>query len=497
LKVDLARPENNVALLTVEIDADRINQARQLVYRRLVGRYNVPGFRRGRAPQPILERYVGPAFFDQELLDELLTAGYPQAVEQAGIEPVTSPDLDILEWSSQSTLRFTAKVTTKPTVALGQYTGLEVPKAAPAVSDGDVDAELGRIRDAFGKFVAVSDEEPLIDGSIAVIDFVGYIDGEPFAGGEAKAYPLTLGSGTFTPGFEEQLVGVRPGEDREITVTFPETYNPELAGKTATFRVHVSAQRRRVLPELDDTLAGRAAPLLGFRAAEGEEFDLAALRAAVRGRLELAAARRTQEDYEERVLAKVAAGAVIDVPEVMVDRGVESRWREYAEMFIRNGATLEQYLEERNMTADELRGRLRPAALEGVRRELVLEAVGRKEGITATDREVDERILSLAQVGGEEPAALRTRLAEDNGEGIERLRDELMRRKIVDFLVGAQVAVPLAGIGEPQAAPRNVQPIETSTVDVTKTTVDVNTNRESGSEDASEPGQAADEPRLA
>lgn len=453
MKVDLTRPDKHVALLTVELDADRVRAARSQVYRRMAGRYNIPGFRRGKAPQPILERYVGQAFFDQEVLDELLASGYPEALAVAGVEPVDSPELDIREWEARSVLRFTAKVTTKPPVELGQYTGIEVPQDHPVVTDQDVEDDLGRLREEMGKFVELSREEPLSHGGVALIDFSGRIDGEPFAGGEAQAYPLQLGSGTFLPGFEEQLAGARPGEDREVTITFPETYAPELAGKTATFKVHVHAHLRRELPELDDALAKEAASRFGLATPGGDEGPtLAWLRGVIRQRMELAASRRARSDFEERVLAKVTAGAQVDLPEVMIERGVQARYAEYADTFRRNGSTIERYLEERQMTAEQLRQGLRPAVIEGLRRELVLEAITRLEGLAATDREVDERITSLAQAGGEEPAALRARLTasdagpgDDGGDKLARLRDAITRRKVIDFLVGAQVAVPPAG----------------------------------------------------
>lgn len=540
MKVDLTRPETNVAELSVEVDAERISEVRQSVYRKMVGRYNIPGFRRGKAPLAILQRHVGVGFFEQEVLDELISAVYPEALDEAGIEPVSQPDFDLREWEPGApTLTFTVRVTTKPEVALGQYTGLEVPKQTPDVPDAAVEAELDQLRRAFAQFVDAADDVPLANGSIAVIDFEGYVDGELFEGGASKGYPLELGSGAFIPGFEEQLLGAVTGDEREVKVTFPVGYGGELGGKDAVFKVKVTKHRQRELPELDDLFARRAAPLLGLKLpetpkteapqqaegaaadadapaaaaaddaaeatadataapAEGEqagaeppvpaiEFGLTELRSEILRRLEASAQRRADDEYEERVIAKVAALCELDVPAVMIDRVVESRRREYAEMLQRNGTDIDRYLSERDMSDADLRERLRPAALEAVRRELVIEAVGRQEGIVATDREVDERIITFAQVRNQDPVELRAQLAGDNGEGLEQVREELMRRKTIDFLVGAQVAVPLLPEATDDAGAGAVD-VEDSKDGTTSG--EVNSIKESGGETGSDAPEA-------
>jgi trigger factor len=291
--------------------------------------------------------------------------------------------------------------------------------------------------------VDVAESEPLAKGSIAVIDFVGYVDGEPFEGGAAQAYPLEIGSGSFVPGFEDGLIGAKVGEEKAIDVKFPGTYGGGLGGKDAVFKVTVKGHKRRDLPEVDDEFARKAAPLVGLKA--DDDFDLEALRTEISRRLLSAAERRIRQEWEEKVVAKVTALAELDVPEPMIERAVQSRREEFEDMFRRNGTTLEQYMSERELTEEALRENMRPGALEAVRRELVLEAVERKEGITASDQEVDERIKTFAQMRGEDVAVLRQRL-EDN-DGIEGIRDEITRRKVIDFLAEAQVP------GPQQAAP--------------------------------------------
>lgn len=454
MKVDLSHPEKNVALISVDVDAERIAATRQAVHRRLAGKYNIPGFRRGKVPLAILERHVGKAFFDQEVLDQLLSEVYPEALNQAAVHPVSRPELDLVRWEPPTELSFTAKVTIKPEVALGQYTGFEVPKQPTEVPDDDVERELESLRGTYGRLIEVEGDSPLAAGSVAVIDFTGYVAGKAFEGGSAQDYPLEVGSGAFIPGFEDGLIGAKVGEERDVDVTFPAEYAGELAGKEATFKVTVKGHRRRELPELDDELARKAAPMLGL--AGREDLTLVELREEIRRRLASNAERRAAADFEERVLAKVAGLAEIEVPDVMVANTVDARVADLTARLRRNEKTLAEYLADQDITEEALRERLSPAALESVRRELVVEAVGRQEGIVATEQEVDERVASYAQVRGEDPAKVRAGLGP---EDIERIRDEITRRKTIEYLVGAQVAV---------AAPADGDDAETEGSDVEK-----------------------------
>lgn len=456
MKVDLTHPENNVALLEIQAGPDEVGQARQFVYRKLVGRYSIPGFRRGKAPLAILERYVGSDFFDQEVLEQLITELYPQAVEEMALEPVSPPEFDLKDWQPRESLILAAKVTVKPEVKLGQYTGHEIPKGQVDITAAAVDLELESVQRAFAQLVEADPELEVSEGSVAVIDFVGYLDGEPFENGSSEDYPLELGSGAFVPGFEDALVGAKVGDERDVTVTFPEDYAEHLAGKEVTFKVTVRGHRRRQLPDLDDQLAEKAAPMLGLKSGEQDEpLTLQRLRDEIRLRLGAAAERRVREDYEERVIAKVTELAEIDVPHVMIDRATNVRLREYEEMFQRSGSSLEKYLSESNTTGPDLRGRLAPAALEMVRRELVLDQVAKEEPIVATDQEVDERIATLALIRNEDPAEVRARVIAD--DGFERIRDEIVRRKTIDFLVGAQIEVAVSPDDDTQTADSSVQ----------------------------------------
>ena len=447
MKVDLTYPETNVALLSIEVDTDQIDKARQSVHREMATRYNIPGFRRGKAPLAVVQRFVGTGFFDQELLDRLISDAYPAALAETKIEPVTQPELDLTHWQAGEALQFTAKVTTKPAVKLGQYTGLEIPRPDPVVADEAVEQDLESMRQAFAQLVEVDDQTPLANGSVAVIDFKGFVDGEAFAGGEAEAYPLELGSGSFVPGFEDGLLGAVVGEERDVKVTFPAEYAGELGGKDAVFKVVVKGHKRRELPAVDDEFARKAAPLAGLKA--DDDFGIDNLRQEIRRRLESAAARRVAAEFEDAVVGKVTELSEMELPEIMIERAVDARRSEYEEMFRRNGANLDQYMAEQQMTEEMLRTNMRPAAVESVRRELVLEAIGKAETIAASEQEVDERIRTFAQLRNEEPAQIRERLTAN--DGIEQLRDEITRRKVIDYLVAAQVAV--AAPAETESAP--------------------------------------------
>jgi len=459
VKVDLTHPEKNVALLEIQVGPDQVVQARQSVYRKMVGRYSIPGFRRGKAPLAILERHVGSDFFDQEVLEHLIGEVYPQAMEEQALEPVGPPEFDLKDWQPRESLVLAAKVTVKPEVKLGQYTGHEIPKGQVDITDAAVDQELESIRRAFAQLVEADPELEVSEGSVAVIDFVGYLDGQPFEGGSSEGYPLELGSGAFVPGFEDGLVGAKVGDERDVAVTFPEDYAEHLAGKEVTFKVTVKGHRRRQLPDLDDQLAEKAAPMMGLKSGEEDEpLTLEKLRDAIRLRLGATAERRVREDYEERVIAKVTELAEIDVPHVMVDRATNVRLQEYEEMFQRSGSSLQQYLSESNITGPDLRERLGPAALETVRRELVLDQVAKEEAIAATDQEVDERIATFAQIRNEDPAEVRTRVIAD--DGFERIRDEIVRRKTIDYLVGAQIEVAASPDDDAQTDDSSVQDSE-------------------------------------
>lgn len=438
MKVDLSHPERNVALLSVAVETDRIAEARRRVYQRLVRRYSIPGFRKGKAPQVILERYVGPEVFDQEVLDELLPEAYQEALEQVSIEPVSRPAVEITQWQRGEPLQFKATVTTKPEVVLGQYTGLEIPRDTAEVPEGAMEADLEIIRRRLAELIDAPADAPLAAGSVAVIDFAAVVDGEPLEGGSAQDYPLEMGSGQFVPGFEDQLAGAKVGDQRELTITFPDNYEARLAGKQALFTVTVKGHRVRNLPELDDEFARKAAPLLGIKADE-EGFGLERLRGQLLRRLEADAENRVRAGFERRVVERVVANARVDIPEVMIAGRAAAIKRDFAQTLSRRRLSLEEYLAAGGQTEADLEAGFRSRAETEVRRELVLEAIARKEGITAGDQEVDERITTMARLYDQDPVLLRSAVERDNRRS--EIAAEIVARKTIDYVVGAQVPV--------------------------------------------------------
>jgi trigger factor len=450
VKVDISHPEKNVALLHIEVETERISQSRDSVYRRLVRRYNIPGFRKGKAPPLILQRYVGKDTFDKEVLDDLLDATYREALGESGLVPVSRPEVNLTTWEPGSALVYEAKLTTKPEVSLGQYTGIEIPREQPQVTDQQVDLEVELCRQRRVEFVDAPEGEPLAAGNVAVIDFAGFIGEEPVDGPTAQGYPLELGGGRFLAGFEEQLLGAKVGDQRDVRITFPQDAEPNLAGKEVTFKVTVKGYRLRRLPEVNDEFARAVAPSLGVKPDEGQAFGMTELRDELRRRLLAAAENRARNDFATKVIQEVVANASVDIPEVMIASRMASVREDFENSLKRRGMTLESYKDASGDTDEALQAGLRERAEAEVRRDLVLETVARKQDIAATDQEVDERISILARLYGQDPARLRGTL--QSGDRIDGVREEIVSGKTIDYLVGVQtpVAAPPA---EPPAAP--------------------------------------------
>jgi len=451
VKVDVSHPEKNVALLHIEVDTEQIGRVRDNVYRRLVRRYNVPGFRKGKAPPLILERYLGRDAFDREVLDDLLDETYREAVDQAGLVPVSPPEVDLKTWERGEPLVYEAKMTTRPEVALGQYTGLEVPRDKPVVGAVEVQLEIEVLRQQRSELVEAPEDMPLAKGSIAIIDFAGSDGEEPVEGTTAENYSLEIGSGQFVPGFEEQLVGAKVGEQRDVRVTFPEDAGEQVAGKDVTFKVAVRGHRQRKLPEADDEFAVAVAPHIGVKITEGQVFGLADLKDELRRKLQARADSQALSAYSTRILSLVVGNAEVDIPEVMISKRAEAIREDFKDTLRRRGLTLEGYLSTSGETEETMGKASHERAARELRRDLVIEAVALKEGITAGEQEVDERVRTLALVYGQDPVALRAAL-EAKGQ-IGNVREEIVTGKTIDYLVGAQTPVEMPA-AEEAASPK-------------------------------------------
>lgn len=417
------KQENNQGVLTVEVDKEEFEKALDQAFKKVVKRVTIPGFRKGRVPRKIFEARFGVEALYQDALDILLPQAYQKAVEETGIEPVSQPEVDIEQLERGKNVIFTAKVTVKPEVKLGEYKGLEIPAKDFSVTDEQVAEELERIRERQAELVVV-EEGKVEKGDVAVIDFEGFVDGEPFEGGKAENYHLEIGSNTFVPGFEDQLVGMAKEEEKEIKVTFPENYHVDnLKGKEATFKVKVKEIKRKKLPELDDEFAK-----------DVSEFDtLEEYKADLRKKLE-ERAKQEEENYKrETVVEKAAQNAEIDIPQVMIDHEVEHMVQDFEQRLRFQGLDLETYFKLADTSLEQLKEQFKEDAEKRIRISLTIEAIGEAENIEVTDEDENKEIERLAELYNQDKDELRKRYEEQGV--LERLREDIRYRKTIDWLV--------------------------------------------------------------
>ncbi|MED4871291.1 trigger factor [Geobacillus stearothermophilus] len=411
----------NEGVLTVEVDAEQVNKGLDAAFKKVVKNIALPGFRKGKVPRVLFEKRFGVEALYQDALDILLPGAYAKAVEEAGIEPVSMPEIDIEQMEKGKSLIFKAKVTVKPEVKLGQYKGLEVEKMDTTVTDEDVENELKRLQENYAELV-VKEDGTVENGDTVVIDFEGVVDGEPFEGGKAENYSLEIGSGTFIPGFEEQLVGMKAGEEKEIQVTFPEEYHAEqLAGKPATFKVKVHEVKAKQLPALDDEFA---------KDVDEEVETLDELKAKIRARLEEAKKNEAETALRNAVVEKAAANAEIDIPAVMVQNETDRMLREFDQRLQMQGLNLQLYYQFSGQDEAALREQMKEDAEKRVRAALTLEAIAKAENIEVTDEEVEEELQKMAEAYNLSVDKLKELLGSLDG-----VKEDLKWRKTIDFLV--------------------------------------------------------------
>lgn len=415
--------ENNQGVLTVEVDASQVDAALDQAFKKVVQKVQVPGFRKGKVPRKMFEARFGVESLYQDALDLLLPTAYGQAVREAGIEPVDRPEVDVEQMEQGKNLIFKATVTVKPEVKLGEYKNLSIEPKEFTVTEETLDAELKRMQERHAELVTI-EEGTAENGDQAVIDFEGFQDGVAFEGGKAEDYALELGTGTFIAGFEEQVVGMSVGEEKEITVTFPEEYHsPNLAGKEAVFKVKLNGLKRKNLPALDDEFAK-----------DVSEFDtLEELKADTKTKLEEKTAQEKDQYIREQLVLKAAENAEIDLPAVMVEHELDQMVNEFGQRLQYQGMTLELYYQFSGMDESQLRDQLRADATSRVRTSLTLEAIGKAENITVTEEDVNEELNKLASVYGRPADELRKIFSAQ--DGLAALERDVQTRKTVDFLV--------------------------------------------------------------
>ncbi|GGK30471.1 trigger factor [Caldalkalibacillus thermarum] len=415
--------DNHQGVLTVEVDKEEFAKALDQAFKKVVKKVQVPGFRKGRVPRKIFEARFGVEALYQDALDIILPKAYQQAVEETGIEPVDRPEVDIEQLEKDKNLIFKATVTVKPEVQLGEYKGLEVPEKDFSVTDEQVEEELNRVRERQAELIVVEDGE-VQQGDMAVINFEGFIDGEPFEGGKGENYSLEIGSNTFIPGFEDQLIGMKKGEEKEIKVTFPEDYHAEeYRGKEATFKVKVNEIKRKKLPELDDEFAK-----------DVSEFDtLEEYKADLRKKLE-ARAKEEEENYKrETVVEKAAENATIDIPQVMIDHEIEHMISDFEQRLRLQGLDLDTYFTFTGTDLEGLKEQFKEAAEKRVRINLTLEAIAKAENIEVTEEDMEAELERLAELYGRDKDEIKKVFA---GQGNESsIREDIKMRKTIDLLV--------------------------------------------------------------
>lgn len=426
--------------MEVEVAAERLERALGQAYKKVVQSVNLPGFRKGKVPRHILERRLGPGALYEEAAELLVQDAYTSAVAEIGVKPLEMPDIDLVQLEQGKPFVFKATVEVLPEVALGEYLGVEAEVAPQAVSDEDVDRHLEELRRRHARLRAVEDGA-LESGDLAIIDFTGYIDGVPFEGGTAEGYSLEIGSGSFIAGFEEQLIGLRGGEDKEVVAAFPEDYHAEhLAGREAVFKVLVREIKRKEYPAPDDAFAAEVSDFATL-----DEF-----KADVRNKLKAAAEKKARRELTERVVEAVAANASVPLPAVLVEREIDRMLGEMEQFLRFQGLSLDKYLSIAGKSLPELREERREEAGKIVKAGLVLEAVAEKEGIKASDEEVENKIAELAAAYRQDLNELKKYFLEESR--IEGLRREVRLDRTRDFLVGqARVREILPANEEEQA----------------------------------------------
>ncbi|AEF93569.1 Trigger factor [Desulfotomaculum nigrificans CO-1-SRB] len=422
MKATAERIEKNTVLLEIEVEAEKMDQAMDQAYRKIVKQVNIPGFRRGKAPRFMVERYVGKETLFGEAAEIVVPEAYTEALKETETEPIAQPKIDIVQGEPGKPLIFKATVEVKPEVTLGEYKGLEVKRPSTEVTEEDVNKELERLQNRHARLITVEDGE-VQNGDTAIIDFTGYVDGEAFEGGTAENYSLTIGSGTFIPGFEEQLVGVKVGEEKDVNVTFPEDYHAEnLAGKPATFKVKVKELKRKELAPLDDEFAK-----------DVSEFDtLEELKNDIRNKLKQTAEEQAKAAVENGAVDAAVANATVEIPEVMVEQKVDQMLNNVNQRLMQQGINLDQYFQYTNSSVDEMRQRMKPDAEKTVRNELVLDAIAKAEKIEASEEEINEELKKIAEYVRQDVEIVRKTL-ELQGE-MGHIIQDIVRRKTVSFL---------------------------------------------------------------
>ena len=421
MSLQVEQLEHNMAKLTIEVSAEELEGALQKAYQKQKSRINVPGFRKGKVPRQLIEKMYGPEIFYDDAANALIPEAYSKAYDESGLEIVSQPKIDVTQIEKGKPFIFTAEVATKPEVELGEYKGIEVPKYSNRVTQKEIDAKLEEEQLKNARTITV-EGRPVQDKDEVVLDFEGFVDGEAFEGGKGENYPLTIGSGSFIPGFEEQLIGAEPEKEVEVKVTFPEDYHAkDLAGKDAVFKCKVNEIHVKEVPEADDDFAQ-----------DISEFDtLAEYKEDIKKNLMEQKEKEAKAAKEAAVVAKVVENATMEIPDAMVDTQVRNMADDFARRIQSQGLTVDQYFQFTGMTAEKLFEQMRPDALKRIQNSLVLEAVAKAENIEISDEKVEEELQKMADAYKMELDKVKS-LMDD--AAIDQMKDDLAIQAAVDLV---------------------------------------------------------------
>ncbi|WP_211653905.1 trigger factor [Planococcus alpniumensis] len=415
------KQEGNVGVLTVEVPAEEVNGALDKAFKKVVKEINVPGFRKGKMPRQMFEKRFGVESLYQDALDFILPDAYANAVEEAGINPVDRPEIDIEKLEKNEPLVFTAKVTVKPEVELGEYKGLEVSKEDMNVTDEEIEEQLKESQERMAE-LTVKEDGQVENGDTAVIDFEGFVDGEAFEGGAGNDYSLEIGSNSFIPGFEEQLVGAKTGEQKDVEVTFPEEYHAEeLAGKSATFKVMVNEVKAKELPELNDEFA---------KELDEEVEGLDALRTKMKENLKAEKENASETKMRDELVQKAAENATVEIPQAMIDSEIDRMMQDFEQRLSQQGMNKELYFQFSGQDEDALREQMKADAETRVRVSLTLEAIAKAENMEVTSEDIDKELEKMAGQFNMDAEQIKTALG-----GTEMLENDIRMQNTVEFLV--------------------------------------------------------------
>ena len=435
MSLQVEKLEKNMAKLTIEVSAEDLDKAMEKAYQKQKSRISLPGFRKGKAPRKMIESMYGKGVFMEDAVNSLVPQEYTKALGECDLEIVSQPEINVTQMEPGKALIFTADVAVKPEVTLGDYKGVEVPKSEIAVTDEEVDAEVKKEQDKNARTVAVEDRAAA-NGDITTIDLEGFVDGVAFDGGKGTDYALTLGSGTFIPGFEDQLVGANTGDHVEVKVTFPEEYQAkELAGKEAVFQCDVKKIETKEVPELDDEFAK-----------DVSEFDtLAEYKEDVKKKLTEKKEKEARTAKENAAVDKAIENAQMDIPELMTKTECRQMMDDFSRRMQQQGLSMEQYFQFTGQSMDKMMDDMKPQALKRIQTRLVLEKVAEAENIQPSEEEITEEIQKMADAYKMEADKIREAIGES---GLEQMKKDMAVQKAVTVIADAAVEVEKAADAE-------------------------------------------------